>query len=279
MTGAVERHSGAARLVLLTAALSATTLLLLPLLAATRYLGGRASGLAPCLWHRAARRLIGLRVQVRGAPISGRPLLLVANHTSWLDIVTIGSVMPVSFVAKSEVAGWPVFGWLAAMQRTVYVDRNRRADARASASRISGRLEHGEVLVLFAEGTTGDGTRILPFRSALIGAAETALGGTGVVQPLAISYVRRYGIPLGRQGRQRLSWTGDSELLPSLRDILIGGPLDAAVVFGPPLAASAGRKWIARSAQADVARCVALLNAGRQLDSATERDDRHEEHR
>lgn len=279
MTREGTKGAKALRLTLLTASLCVTTLVLLPIHAIGLLIGGRAPGFAPFAWHRIARSLIGMRVNVEGVPSTARPLLIVANHTSWLDIVALGSIMPLSFVAKSEVADWSIFAWLAAMQRTVYVDRGRRRDAHRSASRMSRRLANGDVLVLFAEGTTGDGTRVYPFRSALIGAAEKALDGSGTVQPLAISYTKRYGIPLGRQGRQQLAWTGNAELLPSLREILTGGPLDAAVVFRPAFAASTGRKHIAASAQADVARCVASLNAGRDDGITTGHDDRHDEHR
>lgn len=241
------------------------TLALLPFHILAVLVGGRRGGLAPMWWQRAARAVLRMRVVVSGEPTRARPLLLASNHTSWLDIVTLGSVMPLSFIAKSEVAGWPVFGWLAKLQRTVFVER-RRGAAGAGAETASRRLVEGDAIVLFAEGTTGDGTRVLPFRSALIGAAEQALGGRGVVQPVALAYTRRRGIALGRRGREAISWRGDADLLPALADVILGGPLEAHVAFLEPLPASLGRKAIAARSGTEVAGAVARITSGRALE-------------
>lgn len=104
---------------------------------------------------------------------------MLSNHVSWLDIIVLGSLRPLSFVAKSEIAGWPVVGTLARLQRTVFIDRARRADTAAVNAAVARRLAGGDLIVLFAEGTTGDGTRLLPFRSSLVGAARAALAGRG----------------------------------------------------------------------------------------------------
>ena len=137
-------------------------------------------------------RLIGIRVRQHGAPLKDRPLLVVSNHVSWLDILVIGSLTPSSFIAKSDVKGWPGVGLLADLARTVYVDRARRQATGETTSAIAKRLLDGDAMILFPEGTTGDGTHILPFRSALLGAARAALVDGGHervhVQPLSIAY-------------------------------------------------------------------------------------------
>ena len=94
----------------------------------------------PLLWHRLATRILGIRVHVHGAPADARPLLLVANHVSWLDITVLGSVMELSFISKSEVASWPVFGLFAKLQRSVFVDREKRAKTGEVAGEIATRL-------------------------------------------------------------------------------------------------------------------------------------------
>jgi 1-acyl-sn-glycerol-3-phosphate acyltransferase len=110
-------------------------------------------------------------VRLTGAAIDTRPLLIVANHSSWLDISIITSLAPVVFVAKAEIARWPFFGLLAKLQRSIFVERDRRHKTGAVTSEIAQRLAEGDPVLLFGEGTAGDGNRVLPFRTALIGAA------------------------------------------------------------------------------------------------------------
>lgn len=242
-------------------------LILLPFHLVALAVGGRHSMIVAQLWQRFACRLMGIRISVTGAPAAGRPLLLLSNHTSWLDIPVLAGVAPVSFVAKSEVASWPVINWLARAQRTVFVDRKSRHATGAQADAVAGRLAKGEIMVLFAEGTSSDGNAVLPFRSALVGAAQRSIadGGAATVQPVAIAYRRMHGLPLGRQHRSLVAWYGGTELLPHLRRVLSEGGIDVAVVFGPAQTLRAGgdRKTATREAGELVRRLVAALNAGR----------------
>jgi len=221
----------------------------------------------PVLYHRLLLRLIGVRVSVRGAPASGRPLLLLANHASWLDISVVGSLTPLFFVAKSEVAGWPVIGLLARFQRTVFVDRQRRQATGEVNREIASRLHEGDPVVLFAEGTSSDGNRVLPFRTALVGAVREAFAATEevVVQPLAVAYVRLQGVPMGRRHRPVAAWFGDMSLAPHLLDVLRQGALDVEVTFGAPLQLDAAhdRKSVTRACEAAVRHMCALSLAGR----------------
>ena len=136
----------------------------------------------PVFYHRLICALLGVRVRVVGAPIAAHPLLIVANHASWLDISVITSAAPVVFVAKREIASWPFFGLLAKLQRSVFVDRERRHKTGEVNAEIAQRLAEGDPVVLFGEGTSSDGNRVLPFRSALIGAARDALAAAEHVQ-------------------------------------------------------------------------------------------------
>ncbi|MYZ47425.1 lysophospholipid acyltransferase family protein [Propylenella binzhouense] len=231
-------------------------------------IGGRAASAVTVLWHRFVMRLVGIRVHVTGEIARDRPLLLLANHISWLDITVLASVAPVSFVAKKEVAGWGVFGWLAKLQRSVFVDRERRHATGASAEEVAERLSAGDIILLFAEGTSSDGNRVLPFRSALVGAAQRLIegGGGATVQPVAIAYRSMLGIPLGRQHRPEIAWYGDMDLLPHLSHLLGLGGIDVEIVFAPPrrLRASDDRKRVTAEAGQAVRRVVAGLNAGRR---------------
>ncbi len=201
----------------------------------------------PVLFHRYACHVLGVRLTIEGMRpkdmpgLKDTPVLIASNHVSWLDIIVLGSVMPLSFIAKAEVATWPIFGALARLQRTVFVDRQRRTATSAVNDVVAERLNTGDVMVLFGEGTTSDGSRVLPFRSALLGAARAALGKSDspvYIQPLSIGYTRRHGLPMGRADRPFIAWYGDMELLPHLGAILAGGPVDVTVCFGEPISCS-----------------------------------------
>jgi 1-acyl-sn-glycerol-3-phosphate acyltransferase len=240
----------------------AILLALFAALAPLVFLAGRRgwplAGTVPVLFHRAVLRLFGVRVTVRGSAPEATPTLVLSNHVSWLDIPVIGSLRPISFVAKSEIASWPVFGLCASLQRSVFIDRARRAATAEANAAVAHRLAKGEAIVLFAEGTTGDGNRLLPFRSSLVGAARAALADPGVeridLQPLALAYTRRNGMPVTRRERPAIAWYGDMELLPHLLALLRGGPIDVAATWGEPIPfdASTDRKRATALAEAAV---------------------------
>ncbi|MBV9062284.1 MAG: 1-acyl-sn-glycerol-3-phosphate acyltransferase, partial [Alphaproteobacteria bacterium] len=160
----------------------------------------------PHRYHKWLCRLFGIRLTVIGTPIQGRGVLMAANHTSYFDILALSGAARVSFVAKKEVANWPFFGTLARLQETVFVERDKRSSTGLARDQIASRLKQGDALVLFPEGTSNDGNRVLPFRSALMGAAEVEIGWNGQgepiyvpVQPVSVSYVGLHGIPMGRE--------------------------------------------------------------------------------
>lgn len=241
-----------ARLIVILPAIAVLTLALAPLqLWGMRY-DRRLARRIPVLWHRMALRLVGVRVHVRGPVPARRPLLIVANHLSWSDILVLGSVTELCFIAKSEVRSWPVFNLLAILQRTVFIDREQRRRSQVQAGTIAARLLEGDAMVLFAEGTTGDGVRLAPFKSALFGsvheALKAALHSHVTVQPVAIAYTRLHGLPLGRLHQARAAWPGDVALLPHFLSFLRAGAWDVDVVFCEPgdFSAQVSRKEIAR---------------------------------
>lgn len=218
----------------------------------------------PQLYHRVFCALIGVRIREVGRRSQDTPVLILSNHVSWLDICVITTLAPVVFIAKSEVERWPVFGWLAKLQRTIFIERERRQKTGAATQEIAGRLLGGDAVVLFAEGTSSDGTRILPFRSALIGAVHHALGDSThyssiTVQPLSLAYVGFRGLPMGRALRERVAWYGDADLMPHFIGILSAGAVDVTVTWGDATAygMSADRKQIARDAE----KCVRRMTA------------------
>jgi len=162
--------------------------------------------------------------------------MLCSNHSSWMDIMVLSAVADVAFIAKIEVAEWPIFGTLAKLQKSVFVVREERRKTGHQANEIAGRMADGEIVVLFPEGTTSDGNRLLEVKSSLFGAAAMAVPasptGTVVVQPVAVAYTRVHGIAMGRYHRPLAAWPGDTELLPHLIDIVRCGAIDAEVSFG-----------------------------------------------
>jgi lyso-ornithine lipid O-acyltransferase len=221
----------------------------------------------PNLYHRLILFVLGIHVSVRGQPAAERPLLFVSNHSSWIDILALSSITPLKFIAKSEVAGWPLFGLLAKLQRSVFVDRSKRHATVEVNREIAARLSDGDPVVLFGEGTSGDGNRVMPFRTALLGAMDQALGeaGRGFLQPVSVSYTRLHGIPMGRQHRAIAAWYGDISLLPHLARVIRTGAIDVVVTFGAPMAveASADRKALALSLEEAVRRMNSAALAGR----------------
>lgn len=219
----------------------------------------------PVWYHRQVCRLMGLAIERKGRPRRKGPVLFVSNHVSYLDIEVLGSLIKGSFVAKAEVRTWPFFSWLARLQRTVFVDRRRHktSDARDD---IRKRLEEGDNLILFPEGTTSDGNRILPFKSALFSAAEVRPGGEALtVQPVSIAYARLDGLPLGRWLRPMLAWYGDMSMASHVPRVFGLGKVGVVVEFHPAVTIDqlGGRKALAAYCHAAIERGVAGALTGR----------------
>ena len=190
------------RVALCMTVLIVATLIMAPLQILFLWLDRPQRRTLPRLWHRMACRLVGIRVRVHGTPDRQRPLLLVSNHASWKDILVLGSIADVVFVAKSDVEAWPVFGHARAVCR----QRSSSSGSRNSTTgnqvnEIGKRMADGEIVVLFPEGTTSDGNRLLEIKTSLFGAAAAAvpLSPTGVVhvQPVAIAYTGIHGMADG----------------------------------------------------------------------------------
>jgi len=241
------------------------TLPLMPVQAAAVLLGSDLARRIPRLYHRQVARIMGLDLRVEGAPSAARPTLLIANHASYLDIVVLSAVADVSFVAKAEIATWPFFAWLARLQRTVFVARRMTAVAGEKGA-IEQRLAEGGNLVLFAEGTSGDGTRLLPFKSAFLSVAEAPAGGRPVtVQPVTIAYTRLDGMPLGRAWRPLVTWYGDMDMLPHMWTMLGLGRITVELRFHPTttFAEFGSRKALTQHCEAVIGRGLSEALSGR----------------
>jgi 1-acyl-sn-glycerol-3-phosphate acyltransferase len=246
---------------------------MIPLQALLILLGSRLAERLPMFYHRCVCWLFGLDIVVRGRPETARPTLFIANHSSYIDIEVFSTLMPISFVAKSEVKSWPFFGTLARLQRTVFVDRRPRSTA-GQRDEIARRLAAGDNLMLFPEGTSNDGNRTLPFYSALFSVAERRLrdGRPLPVQPVSIAYAELNGFPVGRSLRPLLAWYGDMELAPHLWCFAGLGRVKVVVEFHPTVDIDrlGSRKALAEHCRRAIARGVADVISGRPYEAAAE---------
>lgn len=221
----------------------------------------------PRWYHKRCLRLLGLKIETHGEPSREHPALFVCNHTSYLDITVLGALLPASFVAKAEVADWPFFGWLAKLQRTVFIERTRNKAA-TQRDEMTRRLEAGDQLILFPEGTSSDGMRVLPFKSALFSVAERRPHGKPlVVQPVSVAYTKLDGMPMGRYLRPFVAWYGDMDMAAHIWNAAGLGTITVEVTFHDPVTIEqfASRKRMSEYCHGVVERGVAESLAGRRL--------------
>jgi 1-acyl-sn-glycerol-3-phosphate acyltransferase len=215
---------------------------------------------------RALAKALGIKTRVRGAPSAQRPLLIVSNHISYLDIVAIGSVVQAAFVSKADVAKWPVFGVMAKVGRTVFIDRRRSATSN-SRDQLQQRLDAGEALIMFPESTSGDGNHMMPFKSALFNVAErhTSQGMPVMVQPMSMAYTRLNSLPMGVGWRPFFAWYGDMEMLPHMWQVLKLGSVTVDIMFHDPVSPAdfADRKALAAHCEQVTGTGFAQLLTGR----------------
>ena len=227
---------------------------------------GMFSPFLTMLFHRIGCIFCGLRVRTIGEPLHNRPTLLLSNHISWTDIVAIGSVADVTFVAKTGVRDTFFVGFMASLQRTLFVDYNRRADAKRTSAEMANRLAKNGAVLLFAEGHRDLGDHVQPFRSALVGAAQAAMieGGAKevAIQPVTIAYTHLQGLPISRNERSGVSGMNARGLKAVVAGILGSGVKDVTIAFGAPIPMSAetDRKAITKLAEDQVRRTLVALN-------------------
>jgi lyso-ornithine lipid O-acyltransferase len=210
----------------------------------------------PHHYHRALCKWLGVRVTIEGEPPKS-PCMIVCNHVSWLDIPVVSSALPVSFVARHDMAGWPMFGRMAKLQRTVLVDRSRKSATGDVRNAIAHRIAAGDTMVLFAEGSSHDGVNVLPFKSSFFAAA-----GEAEIVPATLAYCGVNGLPMTRRERPSFAWYGDMELPEHLWGALKSGPIDVRLRFHAPLS-RADRKQMAQAAESVIRQSLGEMLHGR----------------
>ena len=260
--------TGSLRASAVLAAFFGLTVPLMPVQAILLRVSDRAARRFPHWYHRQVCRLLGVKLNIEGSVAKGAPVLLVCNHTSWLDIPVLSALAPVSFVAKLEVGSWPFVSALARLQRSVFVDRTRRLAAGNAANAITMRLQQGDTIVLFPEGTSSDGNRVLPFKTSLFGAVAGATVPAAeqvVVQTAAVVYTHMHGVPVTRAERPRIGWYGDMEMTSHAWGVLKSGAITVTIKVGPPVPLTdfKDRKDLALKSERAIRRDVLAILRGR----------------
>ena len=212
--------------------------------------------------------LLGLEIRVVGLPaqVPGRAVVFAANHTSWLDIPVLGGRIEACFVSKGEIARWPVVSTVARLGRTVFVSRKAASTGRERDD-MRARLAAGDNLLLFPEGTSSDGSRVLPFRTPFFAVAEG--GSPPLVQPVSIVYDRLVGLPVGRNTRPVFAWYGDMDMGSHFWRLAQWPKMRATILLHPPLdpASFPNRKELARTCWTMVANGAAQLRQNRPVNA------------
>lgn len=175
-------------------------------------------------WSARMLSLLGIGLRHAGHLHPG-PLLVVANHVSWLDILAINAVQPVRFVSKADVRHWPLLGWLVACGGTLFIERERKRDALRVVHQVAETLRGGGIVAVFPEGTTSEGHGVLPFHANLL---QAAIATEAPVQPLVLRYRDAHGAPSAAA-----PYVGDTSLAESVWTVVMGEGLEAQVRIEP----------------------------------------------
>ncbi len=240
------------------------TLIAMPIQAVMLLLPGRSKERFAQVYWRGVGAVLGVRVEVAGRLAPSRPVLFIANHCSWIDIVVLGAVLPGCFVAKAAIQTWPLISWVARLGRTVFVSRSRTGVGR-ERSGLAQRLAAGDNIILFPEGTTSDGARVMPFSPSFLALADDASRPS--VQLVTLVYDGLDGLPVRRVNRTGISWYGDMDLASHFARIGRHRRLHATVVLDEPMPPGTfpNRKALAAALEARLAANAAALRQGRMV--------------
>lgn len=196
-------------------------------------------------FYRVALRILGIHIRVFHEFSPRRPLCIVANHVSYLDVFVLGSLIPAVFVAKKEVRQWPVIGWIAWLQRTIFIER-RRSKADEEILPLIKALNQGSNVIVFPEGTSTDGLTVLPFKSTLFEAPKRA---NAYIQPVSLIYRERNGDKLSDKDRQFYTWGTDAPFFHHFSKLILRPGVLVEVWIRKPLSPQLNRKILAKTSE------------------------------
>jgi len=205
----------------------------------------------PPRFLRHAGLIAGVRPRLEGSPLEPHTLV-IANHTSWLDILILGGWAGSAFVSKAELEGTPLLGWIADQNRTLYIDRAARRDSLVQVRRVTEALEHQQPLTVFPEGTTGSGRHLLQFRPTLLEAVAPPPPDVQV-RPVAVDYGKHVDV---------VGWHSGEPGMANFKRVLgHRGTMAVTVRLLDPLEPCDDRKYLARSARQSIAAALSSLAA------------------
>ncbi len=206
------------------------TLILLPFQIIIKIFIKKYSYLIPFYFHKICRRVFGIKIKVFGSISINNPKLSISNHASYLDIMILGSLFKTSFVAKKEVAYWPLIGILAKLQNTIFIDR-KISSLKEQEKKIIKHLKEKKNLVIFPEGTSSDGNKILPFKSSLFNIFEENFNSKIIIQTITIVYKKVNNKLINHSEREKITWHSDMSLLKSVLNVLSKKNIEVEVFF------------------------------------------------
>jgi 1-acyl-sn-glycerol-3-phosphate acyltransferase len=229
---------------------------------------GPLSFIFPRWWQAATCAIFGIKVRMHGTPYTAKQTLYISNHISYIDIPTLGSIVKGVFIARADLAQWPVFGFLGKLQQTAFISRDKK-NARAEKENLERLIREGKNLILFAEGTSTNGTAVVPFKSSLFALVfdDNGHARSIMVQPVTIAVASVNGQPVEHGPgplRDTYTWHGDMTLGPHIMQLARGNGAVVDITFHPPrdpAAYNGDRKALATDCYNDVAGAMPVLAA------------------
>lgn len=214
---------------------------------------GPKAYIVPRFWHKGVCAILGLSTEIAGAPVHDKQLIYISNHLSYLDIPVIGSYLAASFIAKEDIARWPVIGFLSTVQQTAFISR-ASANAKKVANALDTMLKEGKSLILFPEGTSSSGAQVLPFKSSLFSLATPKDMAPIAIQPFVVDLIAVNGRPVTPETRDLFAWYGDMDFGPHIWEFLKNGGARIRLTFLPVIqpTAETDRKALCRIVQNEI---------------------------
>ncbi len=195
-------------------------------------IGFKLKKLYPLFFYQLIKITIGININFNKAKFNKRKngVLYIANHVSWFDIICLGTLLNARFVAKKEVSKMGIFGFLAKLSNTFFIDNENKIKIIEYNNFIRKKLQKGENFIIFPEGTTSDGNGIINFKSSMLECAFDESNQLNI-QPISICYSKLNNIPMGIYLRRNIAWVGDTSMVAAMANFLRSGRITVDIIF------------------------------------------------